>query len=134
MKQTRLDQLENLIRSHQEKVKQVAILLLEKETVIAEDLVSILGPRPFGMRQDIKDYLETGQELAQEQKEQKKTQPDEGQARGKEENKSINSNDNNNNNNSQHNNNNNNNNNNAEAKSVKLEEQEGESNENSKNI
>jgi len=44
-----------LLTDHRESVEKVAQLLLEKEVIIREDMISLLGPRPFANRKDDMD-------------------------------------------------------------------------------
>jgi predicted HTH domain antitoxin len=44
--------------SKKDKIEELAIRLLEKETISLPDIVEILGPRPFPLKDSILEYLE----------------------------------------------------------------------------
>lgn len=47
----------NLIRDHKEDVEKVAKLLLEKETIVHDDLIDLVGERPFEGDDQYKEYV-----------------------------------------------------------------------------
>lgn len=57
---------EDLVRDHKHHVEAVGKLLLEREKIDAEDLVSILGERPYGMASDLLTYLDSTKARDQE--------------------------------------------------------------------
>lgn len=48
--------------------------MLEKETLALPDIISILGPRPYPMKESIKEYLEELKERKVEDEEIKKVE------------------------------------------------------------
>ena len=46
------------MNTKKEKIEELAVRLLEKETLALPDIVEILGPRPFPMKANILEYLE----------------------------------------------------------------------------
>eukprot|EP00761_Pharyngomonas_kirbyi_P013173 gb/GECH01013200.1/.p1 GENE.gb/GECH01013200.1/~~gb/GECH01013200.1/.p1 ORF type:complete len:942 (+),score=261.35 gb/GECH01013200.1/:1-2826(+) len=50
---------EQLVRDHKHHVESVGKMLLEREKIDAEDLVSVLGRRPYGMARDLESYLDS---------------------------------------------------------------------------
>jgi hypothetical protein len=60
-----------LVRKHKDDIERMAQALLKKETVDLIDIVDILGPRPFGMSDAMKEYfteIENRKKLEQEKK------------------------------------------------------------------
>ena len=47
-----------ILNSKKDKIDALAIRLLEKETISLPDIVEILGPRPFPLKDSILEYLE----------------------------------------------------------------------------
>ncbi|ORZ31289.1 peptidase family M41-domain-containing protein [Catenaria anguillulae PL171] len=56
------DRCEALLTKHREDVEKVAQLLLEKEVLNREDMINLLGKRPFKDRMVLEDYVEGKQE------------------------------------------------------------------------
>ena len=54
------------MNSKREKIEELAVRLLEKETLALPDIVEILGPRPFPMKNNILEYLEELKERVKE--------------------------------------------------------------------
>lgn len=46
-----------LLEEKRDKIEELAIVLLEKETLALPDIVDILGPRPFPLKEGLLDYL-----------------------------------------------------------------------------
>jgi AFG3 family protein len=46
-----------LIREHKVDVEKVANLLLDKETITYDDIVELVGPRPFGVDEQYKEFV-----------------------------------------------------------------------------
>lgn len=46
------------MNSKKDKIEALAVRLLEKETLALPDIVEILGPRPFPLKDSILEYLE----------------------------------------------------------------------------
>jgi len=46
------------LNTKKDKLEELAVRLLEKETLALPDIVEILGPRPFPMKANILDYLD----------------------------------------------------------------------------
>ena len=46
------------MNTKKDKLEELAVRLLEKETLALPDIVEILGPRPFPMKANILDYLD----------------------------------------------------------------------------
>lgn len=49
----------DLLKEKREVMKQLAEVLLEKETINSHDLVQVLGPRPFPVNESLAQYLDT---------------------------------------------------------------------------
>jgi len=56
----------DLIRENKDQVKKLAELLLEKETVNHDDIVSCLGPRPHGGNKDYNEFINSFQHAQEE--------------------------------------------------------------------
>jgi AFG3 family protein len=54
-----------LVTKHKEDVKKVAELLLEKEVLTREDMIRLLGKRPFGRNDDMDKWLDENQKQTQ---------------------------------------------------------------------
>ncbi|PFH54783.1 hypothetical protein AMATHDRAFT_318 [Amanita thiersii Skay4041] len=52
------DRTRNLLKEHREDVEKVASLLLEKEVITREDMVNLLGKRPFSRSDDMDKWLD----------------------------------------------------------------------------
>ena len=76
-----------LLETHSDKVKALGEALLEKETLNLQDIIDVLGERPFGMTDTMKEYLEelNARKEKEAQEEQKK---DEEKTEGEAEEKS----------------------------------------------
>jgi len=46
-----------LLEEKRDKIEELAKVLLEKETLALPDIVDVLGPRPFPMKESLIDYL-----------------------------------------------------------------------------
>lgn len=46
-----------LLHEKKEEIEKLAERLLEKETLSLPDIVEVLGPRPFAMKDTLKEYL-----------------------------------------------------------------------------
>ena len=44
--------------THVDKLKGIAELLLQRETINQNDLIAVAGPRPWGINQQLKQYVE----------------------------------------------------------------------------
>lgn len=58
--------VEELLTKHKEGMIKIAKLLLEKEKISAEDMVHVLGPRPWGMDDQFNEYLKVSLQSQQE--------------------------------------------------------------------
>jgi len=56
----------DLIRENKDQVQKLAELLLEKETVNHDDIVSCLGPRPHGGNKDYNEFINSFQHAQEE--------------------------------------------------------------------
>lgn len=57
------------MNSKKDKIEALAVRLLEKETIALPDIVEILGPRPFPLKDSILEYLEELKERNREDEE-----------------------------------------------------------------
>jgi AFG3 family protein len=55
----------DLLTKHKEDVRKVAELLLEKEVITREDMVRLLGKRPFKRHDDMDKWLDENQKETQ---------------------------------------------------------------------
>merc|ERR1711937_1003750 len=63
--------VKTLLLEHQEKLKTLADRLLLKEVLVTEDLVDVLGERPFGLKDQYKKFVDVRRTLeAQRQAEE----------------------------------------------------------------
>merc|ERR1719460_2812376 len=58
--------VKNLLLEHQEKLKQLADRLLLKEVLVTEDLVDVLGERPFGLKDQYKKFVDVRRTIEQQ--------------------------------------------------------------------
>ena len=56
----------NLMREHKEDIEKVANLLLEKETITHDDILDLIGPRPFVGDTAYEEFVRRRQEIKQE--------------------------------------------------------------------
>merc|ERR1711985_150323 len=64
--------VKELLLEHKEKLKELADRLLIKEVLVTEDLVDVLGERPFGLKDQYKKFVDVRRHLeAQRQAEEK---------------------------------------------------------------
>jgi AFG3 family protein len=57
------------LNAKKDKIEELAVRLLEKETLSLPDIVEILGPRPFPMKANILEYLDELRERDREDEE-----------------------------------------------------------------
>ncbi len=67
----------NLIREHRGKVDMVAKLLLEKETITHDDMIDLIGDRPFEGDKQYKEYISNRHAINKQKKEAKDEDADE---------------------------------------------------------
>merc|ERR1711904_626471 len=60
--------VKKLLLEHEEKLKTLADRLLIKEVLVTEDLVDVLGERPFGLKDQYKKFVDVRRTLEQERK------------------------------------------------------------------
>merc|ERR1719487_3166496 len=58
--------VKELLTTHEEKLKALADRLLEKEVLVTEDLVAILGDRPWGLKDQYKKFVDVRKHLKEE--------------------------------------------------------------------
>jgi AFG3 family protein len=61
----------NLIREHKQKVDKVAKLLIEKETITHDDMIDLIGDRPFEGDKQYKEYISNRHAINKQKKEAK---------------------------------------------------------------
>ena len=54
---TQYHECREILNSKKDKIEALAQRLLEKETLALPDIVEILGPRPFPIKDTLKEYL-----------------------------------------------------------------------------
>lgn len=65
--------VKQLLLEHETKLKELADRLLAKEVLVTEDLVDVLGERPFGLKDQYKKFVDVRRTLeAQRQAEEAK--------------------------------------------------------------
>mmetsp|Transcript_8979 Transcript_8979/g.7411 ORF Transcript_8979/g.7411 Transcript_8979/m.7411 type:complete len:110 (-) Transcript_8979:10-339(-) len=52
----------NLLKERKDEVEKVALLLLEKETITHDDVVKLVGPRPFKADKQYEEYIRVKQQ------------------------------------------------------------------------
>jgi AFG3 family protein len=67
----------NLIREHKGKVDMVAKLLLEKETITHDDMIDLIGDRPFEGDKQYKEYISNRHAIKKQKKEEEAKDEDE---------------------------------------------------------
>merc|ERR1711985_210062 len=60
--------VKKLLLEHEDKLKSLADRLLLKEVLVTEDLVDVLGERPFGLKDQYKKFVDVRRTLEQERK------------------------------------------------------------------
>jgi hypothetical protein len=60
--------VKQLLLEHQEKLKTLADRLLLKEVLVTEDLVDVLGERPFGLKDQYKKFVDVRRTLDAQRK------------------------------------------------------------------
>jgi len=60
--------VKQLLLDHQDKLKQLADRLLLKEVLVTEDLVDVLGERPFGLKDQYKKFVDVRRHLDAQRK------------------------------------------------------------------
>jgi len=58
--------VKDLLKTHEEKLKALADRLLEKEVLVTEDLVAVLGERPWGLKDQYKKFVDVRKHLKEE--------------------------------------------------------------------
>jgi hypothetical protein len=58
--------VKKLLLDHEDKLKTLANRLLEKEVLVTEDLVDVLGERPFGLKDQYKKFVDVRRYLEQQ--------------------------------------------------------------------
>jgi hypothetical protein len=73
--------VKELLLEHQDKLKALADRLLIKEVLVTEDLVDVLGERPFGLKDQYKKFVDVRRHL----NEQRQAEEDKAAAKAAEE-------------------------------------------------
>ena len=63
----------NLIREKKDEVEKVALLLIEKETITHDDIIELIGPRPFKGDPAYEEFVRRRQADKEAQKDDKKS-------------------------------------------------------------
>jgi hypothetical protein len=58
--------VKELLSKHEDKLLALSALLLQKEVLVTEDLVEILGERPYGLKDQYKKYVDVRKHLREE--------------------------------------------------------------------
>lgn len=73
-----------LLEEKKEIIEKLAEVLLEKETLSLPEIVEILGPRPFPMKETLKEYLQELKDRAEVDEEDEKLQKEKEEQQKKE--------------------------------------------------
>ena len=73
-----------LLEQHRDKVEALGEALLNKETLNLQDIIDVLGDRPYGMNETMQEYLE---ELNQRKNKEEEEKNEEGEEKKEEEKK-----------------------------------------------
>lgn len=63
--------VKELLLEHQDKLKALADRLLIKEVLVTEDLVDVLGERPFGLKDQYKKFVDVRRHLNEQRQAEK---------------------------------------------------------------
>ena len=70
----------NLIREHKDDVDKVASLLLEKETITHDDIIELIGPRPFKGDTAYEEFVRRRQQVKEEFPSEQESKSEEGKS------------------------------------------------------